>query len=271
MELMKKGPKRICENVYLVGSFTRSSKLDSSVYAVIGDGGTALIDCGSPFGTESLIKNLDSIGVDLSDVRIVFGTHCHYDHLAGYAELKRRNPKLMLAVHEDDRAAVEEGDPIATCAGWMFKEIFEGALVDESLTDGSIIGVAGIEFEIISVPGHSPGSIAVIADVHGERIAFIGDSFIPSCGRAGYNFDALSDSWEILLNLNADIVCPGHESHEIMNPFVQVASQGISPGFFTPVFGFKPLTKPLAELHSFLYSNNGIMVGLAKTLENFGK
>jgi glyoxylase-like metal-dependent hydrolase (beta-lactamase superfamily II) len=256
MKYPRLSPYKICEGVHAVGGVRRSHIFDSAVYAVLGPTGTVLIDCGSQYGFEYKEKNLRKIGSRMDDVALVIGTHCHYDHLGGAAELKRRNPKVRLAMHEADRAAVENGDPDLTCSGWMFDDCFEPAAVDETLKGGETVSAAGLDFEIISTPGHSPGSITVVCRVGGKKIVFAGDSYVPSCPRVGYDYDELMETYERLLELDSDFICPGHLGHLFSFPVTQAITGALPAPIVRAFININPMMKVVATLSSHFYENS---------------
>lgn len=256
MKYPRMGPYKVCEGVYAIGGVRRSHVFDSAVYAVAGPTGTVLIDCGSRYGFEHKEKNLRKIGSGIGAVELVIGTHSHYDHLGGFAELKRRNTGVRLAVHEGDRAAVEEGDPELTCAGWMFHDDFEPARVDTVLEGGERISGGGVEFEIISTPGHSPGSITVVCEINGKRIVFAGDSYVPSCDRVGYDYEKLMETYEKLLELRADRVCPGHLGHLVSFPVTQAIQGNLPTAAVRAFLRVDPVMKAIASISSYFYENS---------------
>ncbi len=258
MEYPTLKPYKVCENVYAVGGVRRSHPRDSAVYVVIGPEGAVLIDCGSPFGFERRERNLRGLGVEIMDIELMIGTHCHYDHVGGGAELKRRNPAVKIAVHELDAPACESGDADLTCAGWMFRDEFPQFEVDIPLGDGEILRAAGLEFEIIHAPGHTEGSVAVSTVVRGKKIIFTGDCYVPSCERAGYDYDKLIETVEKLLGLGADIVCPGHLGHLVTFPVTQAMKGKISPRIARAVCRFEPPAKIVSGIASFFYEFNVI-------------
>jgi len=247
--------RKICESVYVIGGIRRSHPFDCAVYAVTGDGGTVLVDCGSPFGFEYKERHLREIGTDISKVELLIGTHCHYDHVGGAAELKRRAPGARLAMHAGAVAAVEAADPEATCAGWMFREELEPAGVDEVVEEGDVITGAGIDFEVISLPGHSPGSIGLMARIGGNRVLFTGDAYVPSCERVGYDYDSLVETYGRLIELDADYVCPGHMGHLVSFPVTQAVMRNVPEKLARAVVDLAPLTKTLTSVASFFYEN----------------
>ena len=62
----------------------------------------------------------------------------------------------------------------------------------------------------LHTPGHSPGSISLYLDKEDERILFGQDIHGPFLADFGANMSHWRESMEILLELNADILCEGH-------------------------------------------------------------
>jgi glyoxylase-like metal-dependent hydrolase (beta-lactamase superfamily II) len=133
-------------------------------------------------------------------------THGHWDHLIGVADLAEgTQAEVYMAAAE--RALLEEpGDftpPGVTVRPYAPDVLLEG---------GETIEVAGISFQVLAVPGHSPGHLAY----HADGCLFSGDVlFAGSVGRT----DLPGSDWETLLasiRLLADsyppetVVYPGH-------------------------------------------------------------
>jgi glyoxylase-like metal-dependent hydrolase (beta-lactamase superfamily II) len=260
MKIPRIGFRKICEDVFLVGSSMRSHPYDCAVYAVSGPKGAVLIDCGCPAGLDRIVQNMRDAGIEPESVELVIGTHCHYDHVGAAAEFKRRFPSARLAMHGADASAVESGDGEATCAEWLFGESAEPASVDFQLQGGDEVFAGGLRFEVLHTPGHSPGSITIVLETGGCKIAFTGDSYIPSCPRVGYDFDAICETWLRLLDLGADFVCPGHDNHSTFDPVVLAMSGVIPASVLRSAIGFRDLAKPVAAASSFYYEHLGVML-----------
>jgi len=259
MKIMHWGSKKIADNIFQVGSSGRSHPFDCAVYVLSGPSGAVLVDCGSPFGIDNILRNIENVGIRPESIELVLGTHCHYDHVGGFAALKKRYPRIRLAMHEFDAAVVERGDNTVTCADWLFDEVFEQSAVDIVLQDRSEISAGGITFNVISTPGHSPGSISYVTESEGKRIVFTGDSYIPSCTSVGYDFEQIVDTWRLLIGLKADIICPGHENHLSLDPIVGAMRGGLRADIIRATIGFIPLIKPLAAASSFYYEHLGLL------------
>ena len=131
-------------------------------------------------------------------------THTDVDHIGGVGELADGTGSEVWAP-----AAEVEALRSGETRGGMRVPAHDPA---HTVADGDELTVAGITFEVLDVPGHSPGHVAFLAE--GEL--FSGDLlFAGSVGRVdleGGSWDTLLDSVRGLLDrLPADtVVHPGH-------------------------------------------------------------
>jgi glyoxylase-like metal-dependent hydrolase (beta-lactamase superfamily II) len=172
--------------------------------------------------TEAVVIDPGYEGVVPSvDVSAIFVTHCHWDHLGGIASLAEATgapvymPALEAQVLENPRAFFPD-QPIRPYSP------------DVTLQGDETIDLAGLSFEVLQVPGHSPGHIAYAAD----GALFSGDVlFAGSVGRTDLPFA----DWETLLESirmlferfpPETVVYPGHgpsttlAAERAQNPFL---------------------------------------------------
>ncbi len=165
---------QLLPHVYQVGGSHLTDAKDCSYY-LIKDDPCVLIDCGTPDGLPRLQHNLSRIGLAISDVDMVIGTHGHYDHLGGAAAL-RRLTDYDLYLHDDDRSAVEEGNGVLTASELLYDLPFTPVTVDHPLHDGQIIKLRHCTLEIVHTPGHTRGSVCVLATWGDFTLLFAGDT-----------------------------------------------------------------------------------------------
>ena len=138
-------------------------------------------------------------------------THAHLDHVLGVPTVAAETG-APIWLHPADRALY---DGVPQQAAWFGLEV-PGALPapDEDFAHGVAVRVGGLSFDVRHTPGHSPGSVCLIAP--GEGIALGGDVlFAGSIGRTdlpGGDFETLIGSIEReLLPLPDDtILYSGH-------------------------------------------------------------
>lgn len=114
-------------------------------------------------------------------------THTHWDHIGAVAELAEGTGAPVYAPAAE-RAVLERPDDFYASQGVHIR----GREADHALEGGETIDVAGISFEVVHVPGHSPGHLAYHA--HGDL--FSGDVlFSGGVGRTDLPFG----DWDALL------------------------------------------------------------------------
>jgi glyoxylase-like metal-dependent hydrolase (beta-lactamase superfamily II) len=177
---------------------------------LIRDEPNVLIDCGTPDGVEGLRRNLSLVGRQLSDIGFIVGTHCHYDHVGAAAELKQL-AGVPLWLHPADRRAVEEGDGLQTASDMMYHLPFPATQVDRDLMDGQVIQLGHCRLTIVHTPGHTAGSVCVLAAWDDFTLMFAGDTVWGGHHPAfGVPIETWRVSLEKLLTNDFDVMVWGH-------------------------------------------------------------
>ena len=199
-------------------------------YFVITDEGITVIDAGLPGQWRDLLAELADLGRDVGDIKGVILTHGDSDHV-GYAERLRRDHGVPVYVHAADADRAKGGAKpqngkqqfgMATL-GFMAYSIRKGGLRTNWLTEvvpvhgGETLNLPGAP-RIISLPGHSEGSIAVHVPV--ADAVFVGDGLTTRhvlTGRVGAQPAPFTDepaealaSLDGLAAVTASWVLPGH-------------------------------------------------------------
>ncbi len=178
------------------------------------------------FDTDSVLRLLEIRGLVLA---AILNTHGHADHIAGNAAVKRAHPSAPLMIGRND--AVMLTDAVANLSAGFGLDVTSPDS-DRLLDEGERIEVAGFDFLVREIPGHSPGSVVYIADGFHPPIVFGGDVlFAGSVGRTdlpGGSFPQLRAGIHQKLFTLPDtaIVYPGHGpattvgAERRTNPFV---------------------------------------------------
>ena len=161
-------------------------------------------------------------------VTAVVNTHMHLDHSFGVDYVRRRYG-VPLRAHAADAALAATVGEQARRFG-MLDRCDDSLEIDSPLADGDIIRLGDEQLQVLHVPGHSPGGIALYS--REGKFVLSGDSlFQGSIGRTdlpGGDYSWIMRSiLDKLLPLGDDIrVLPGHGEettigHETLyNPFV---------------------------------------------------
>ena len=195
--------KQITKNIFYIGDS------GCSVFLVDTQSqeGLVLIDAGMDL---NIIRGIEALGLNFNNIRHCILTHCHIDHIAVCAALKRLLPGIKFYAHALDAVPIEEtGHDGRTAASW-YGVTYEPVSLHKTFNADTVLKIGGIEFKCIHTPGHTPGSISVLVESGGKKVLFGQDLHGP------FNEDFLSDlddyqaSMKKLLNLEADILCEGH-------------------------------------------------------------
>jgi len=131
-----------------------------NVYVVPLDEGVLLVDTGMPGNASRILAAIERLGRRPGDVRQIVLTHWHPDHMGSAAEL-RRLTGAGIAIHELDAPVLAGGERPAKGRRTMgiLLRVFRVAplVADVTLRSGEVIG----GLEVIHVPGHTAGSIAL--------------------------------------------------------------------------------------------------------------
>jgi len=166
-------------------------------------------------------------------------THGHADHITGVALLRENYPDIKVYIHKSDAKMLTP--PLTREAGLTgATHQLTHALTHSPLEQGDIIEQAGIRFEVLHTPGHTPGGISLYSPrplqkgrgSEDEGIVFVGDTlFADSVGRVdlGGNMTQLIKSIKEKLCTLPDktVVYPGHgpittiAREKASNPYLQ--------------------------------------------------
>jgi glyoxylase-like metal-dependent hydrolase (beta-lactamase superfamily II) len=208
------------------------------VYLWNDDGELTLIDTGLPGAADEIAAAISSLGLDRSALRRVVLTHFHNDHSGSAADLATWGDVEVLAGAAD--APIIRGDvpgppPVLTEEE---KPLYDAIVVrpklppappcrvDRELNEGDRIAFGGVGgARVLSIPGHTEGSIAVYVEEPG--VLFTGDTIANPQGRpilGVFNLDREQTiaSMRRLASLDASVVCFGHG-----DPLVSEASAAL--------------------------------------------
>ena len=206
---MSRSVRTITPEVFQTGGPGLTDADDAAVYLVAIGSHAALIDAGCGRSVDRLLANATACGVGRDDFDDLLLTHCHFDHTGGAAELQARLA-LRVVIHALDAPYVEAADPVVTAAAWYGAalqpfcpdRLLEGATEDLWIGDRRILA--------IHVPGHSPGSVVYLLESGDRKILFGQDVHGPLHPTLKSDPVAYRHSLQLLIDLEADILCEGH-------------------------------------------------------------
>ena len=156
---------------------------------------------------ERIAETLDILGANL---KYIFLTHCHADHIGGISELKKIKGGKILVSRSDSEGLYNKDINLAEYINMEIPELEEDSRVD----DEDLIHIGEIEFKVIATPGHTKGGLCLYAEKEG--LVFTGDTmFSGTWGRTdlptGSFVELITSITDRLMPLPDDtIVYPGH-------------------------------------------------------------
>ncbi|MGC8515679.1 MAG: MBL fold metallo-hydrolase [Thermoplasmata archaeon] len=206
----------------------------ASLYEIRIDGFVGLVDSGMD---DSTVESLALSGFNVNEVDLLMLTHLHVDHVGGSLAIQERSGcqiamgeqdyRILAGIAEDPdgfkkryvKRAIENGFPLdqesSITKGLPFSSEarkFLGLKVDVLIKEDSSLN-HGITY--ITVPGHSPGSIAFL--IQDQGLLFAGDHILqkitPNIGVYEGEKDTLGEylkSLEKVRNRNLKMCLPGH-------------------------------------------------------------
>jgi metallo-beta-lactamase class B len=176
-------PAKVADNLYFLGTRIHSA------WAIVGSDGIiileALFDYAAP---DEIIGGMKKVGLDTGKVKYIIISHAHADHDGGAKLLQHAMPAAHLVYGAEDWDAVDKS---ANHAGGKPRHDMVG-------TDGMKISVGDATVQIVTMPGHTPGTLSFLFEVKDNgkplRIAYVGGTAIPFNGDSAYYDGYLTSS-----------------------------------------------------------------------------
>ncbi len=198
---------------------------DAHVY-LIGKSGSSdlsMVDAGLMGKGEYKVNTIKDLGFRLEDIKRVIMTHTHLDHVGCLREIMEMMPWLELWVQEAEAGPLEEGDERIVYGMDMFQTMMQSQYnlkagdftfrVQRRLQGGETLPIGGMNWEVLHIPGHSPGSIALYD--REDRVLIPGDTVYADAAIGRFDLHG-ADAGELkasllrLAELDVDILLPGH-------------------------------------------------------------
>jgi glyoxylase-like metal-dependent hydrolase (beta-lactamase superfamily II) len=206
--------QRLSENLWLFRD-------TANVYVVRRGSRCLLVD----FGAGDVLDQLTELGIGAVDW--ILHTHHHRDQAQGDERAVERGVSIAVPAHE--RHLFESAELF-----WANRRVFHmydvqnnldarirDIPVAESLRDGQRFVWSDLTFEVVPTPGHTPGSISLLANIDDQMVVFTGDLMyapgkVLTLHDLQYEYggiegvDLSAYSLKRLAALKPDLVCPSH-------------------------------------------------------------
>jgi hydroxyacylglutathione hydrolase len=196
------------------------------IVGATGSDRAVIIDPGEE--AERLLKAAADLGVTIEAILL---THTHFDHIGAVAPVAKATGAPVYCPELETLVLANIMDFVP----WPGFGPFESYSADHEVRGGDVLELAGVTFDVLFTPGHSPGHVTY--SVRGEDALLSGDVlFAGSVGRVdlpGGDWPTLLASLDLLVSSfpGATAVYPGHMGittlgrEQATNPFLRELAQ----------------------------------------------
>lgn len=150
-------PFRIAGNLYYVGTY------DLACYLITTSKGNILINTGTAASAQQIKNNIETLGFNYKDIKILLLNQAHYDHTGALATIKAQTgAKLM--VDAADAGVLESGGRSDYELG-KYGVSFKPVKPDRLLQDNDTISLGEMHIIMRHHPGHTKGSCSFLFTV----------------------------------------------------------------------------------------------------------
>ena len=203
-------PFRIIGNIYYVGD-----TLHITTYLITTPEGHILLDTGYEESVPGIRQNVEKLGFQMRDVKLMISSHAHHDHIGGHALMKEVTGATVLATAADAEVIETGGE-----ADFRDSGLWKPAKVDRTIQDGEEIRLGGTVLTAHLTPGHTKGCTtwAMVAEEDGQKynVVFVCgmrvNTGLPLVGNPKYpnSVEDFTNSFAALKNLPCDVFLGAH-------------------------------------------------------------
>jgi len=167
-------PRKVADNLYFLGTKSHNS------WALVGSEGIIIIEAAFDYSVkDEVLDGLKKAGLDASKVKYLVLSHAHGDHDGGAKFLQDQIKGVRLVYGAEDWALAQTPNHM----GGQPKKDLTG-------DDGMNISVGDASLRVVTMPGHTPGTLSYIFEVRDNgkplRVAYVGGTAIPFNGTAEF-------------------------------------------------------------------------------------
>nr|ABO21417.1 GOB-1 metallo-beta-lactamase [Elizabethkingia meningoseptica] len=154
-------PFRIAGNLYYVGTY------DLASYLIVTDKGNILINTGTAESLPIIKANIQKLGFNYKDIKILLLTQAHYDHTGALQDLKTETGAKFYA-DKADADVLRTGGKSDYEMG-KYGVTFKPVTPDKTLKDQDKITLGNTILTLLHHPGHTKGSCSFIFETKDEK------------------------------------------------------------------------------------------------------
>ncbi len=203
-------PFQIIGNIYYVGTSSLAC------YIIKTNRGLILLDTALQESSPIVRANIEALGFNLKDVKIMLSSHAHFDHVAGHADMKAATGAKVYVMKGDAEIMASGGKKGFHPIPPYYKPI----KVDKILKDGATVKLGEVAMTAHLTPGHTEGNTAwtMVTEENGKKYNVVftcslsinpGVKMVNNPTWAGVK-EAYAKSFAILKSLPCDVFLGPH-------------------------------------------------------------
>lgn len=166
-------PFKIVGNLYYVGTY------DLASYIIVTNKGSILINTGLADSYSTIKRNIEKLGFNYKDIKILTLTQAHFDHMGAMAQIKKET-SAKLYVDEKDATELKSGGKSDHEMG-KYGVTFEPVTPDFLLKKKAKIKLGNTVLTLLHHPGHTKGSCSFLLETKdGNKIYKVLIANLPS-------------------------------------------------------------------------------------------
>lgn len=231
-------PGRVFGPIWFVGTRPASTHLIDT-----GDG-LILIDPGYPESLHIVLDNIQKIGFDYRDIKVILMSHGHVDHAGATKELAAlTGAKTYIGAGDLKMVTGEEDTALSKFPDHREKYSF---VPDVLLQDGDTVSLGNISVLCLSTPGHTDGTMSFFFDVSDGKRTFragmhggagrntLRKEFLEKFGLPLSNQDKFIRGLEYAKTQKVDIFLGNHVDHNDTDLKLARVAAGETDAFVAP-------------------------------------
>jgi metallo-beta-lactamase class B len=237
---------------HIVGTINYVGLNDNTSYLITSPQGHILLDMTYESGVPFIRKNIESLGYNIKDIKLLINAHAHTDHVGGLAKFKELTGGKVLAMAEDVESI--SGGGRSDHRNKDGKEQWTPVKVDQVLKDGQTVSLGGNTLTAHLTPGHTKGCTTwtMVAEEGGKKYNVVfacsvglsgigGKDGVPLLGNPKYpNMSAdFEKSFKVLKALPVDVFLASHGSFFRMEEKIARAAKGAGAEVWVDPEGYK--------------------------------
>lgn len=140
-------PFEIIDGVYFVGA-----RIHLPTYLFTSSEGHILLDTTFDEYVSEIVQNIEKLGFDADDVKLLLSSHAHHDHVGGHANMREITGAITIA-------SAADADVIETGGATDFRDrgLWAPGIVDRIIEDGEQVQLGDRVLTAHFTPGHTKG------------------------------------------------------------------------------------------------------------------